>query len=35
VLDVDLHGEKSCPIADWLAVRDVRFVFTTGALTRS
>jgi DNA-binding response OmpR family regulator len=30
VLDVDLHGEKSYPIADWLAGRDVRFVFTTG-----
>ncbi|WP_144157444.1 response regulator [Paraburkholderia sp. BCC1885] len=30
VLDVDLHGEKSYPIADWLATREVRFVFTTG-----
>lgn len=30
VLDVDLHGEKSYPIADSLAGRDVRFVFTTG-----
>ncbi|CAD6560207.1 hypothetical protein LMG28727_07066 [Paraburkholderia kirstenboschensis] len=30
VLDVDLHGEKSYAIADWLAARGVRFVFTTG-----
>ncbi|APA87371.1 response regulator [Paraburkholderia sprentiae WSM5005] len=30
VLDVDLHGEKSYAIADWLAERGVRFVFTTG-----
>ncbi|WP_201704128.1 response regulator, partial [Paraburkholderia kirstenboschensis] len=30
VLDVDLHGEKSYPIADWLAEHSVHFVFTTG-----
>jgi ActR/RegA family two-component response regulator len=30
VLDVDLHGEKSYVIADALAKRNVRFVFTTG-----
>jgi DNA-binding response OmpR family regulator len=30
VLDVNLHGEKSYPIADWLAEHHVRFVFTTG-----
>ncbi|PRX32182.1 CheY-like chemotaxis protein [Paraburkholderia sp. BL18I3N2] len=30
VLDVDLHGEKSYALADWLAERNVRFVFTTG-----
>lgn len=30
VLDVDLHGEKSYAIADWLAEQRVGFVFTTG-----
>ncbi|TCK84227.1 response regulator [Paraburkholderia sp. BL9I2N2] len=30
VLDVNLHGEKSYAIADWLVERNVRFVFTTG-----
>jgi CheY-like chemotaxis protein len=30
VLDVNLHGKKSYPIADALAVRSVEFVFATG-----
>jgi len=30
VLDVDLNGEKSYPVADALALRDIRFVFATG-----
>jgi DNA-binding response OmpR family regulator len=30
VLDVDLRGRKSYPIADVLAAREVRFVFSTG-----
>jgi DNA-binding response OmpR family regulator len=30
VLDVDLHGEKSYPIADILGELNMRFVFTTG-----
>ena len=30
VLDVNLHGKKSYPIADALAARSVEFVFTTG-----
>ncbi len=30
VLDVDLHGEKSYPIADALVARGLPFVFTTG-----
>jgi CheY-like chemotaxis protein len=30
VLDVDLHGDKSYPIADLLRELNVRFVFTTG-----
>lgn len=30
VLDVDLNGEKSYPVADALALRQIRFVFTTG-----
>lgn len=30
VLDVDLHGDKTYAIADWLATRNVRFVFATG-----
>jgi CheY-like chemotaxis protein len=30
VLDVDLHGEKSYPVADALRNLNVRFVFTTG-----
>ncbi|CAL8481348.1 response regulator [Caballeronia sp. S22] len=30
VLDVDLNGEKSYPVADALASRDIRFVFATG-----
>lgn len=30
VLDVNLHGEKSFPIADLLVERGVPFVFTTG-----
>lgn len=30
VLDVDLNGEKSYPVADALASRDIRFIFATG-----
>ncbi|MFM0052465.1 response regulator [Caballeronia grimmiae] len=30
VLDVDLNGEKSYPVADALALRDIRFIFATG-----
>ena len=30
VLDINLHGKKSYPIADALISRSVRFVFTTG-----
>ncbi|MGA7816859.1 response regulator [Caballeronia sp.] len=30
VLDVDLHGEKSYPVADVLRSTKTRFVFTTG-----
>ena len=30
VLDVNLHGERSYPVADVLHQRDVRFVFATG-----
>ncbi len=30
VLDVDLHGERSYPIADTLLSRGIPFVFTTG-----
>jgi CheY-like chemotaxis protein len=30
VLDVNLNGEKSYPVADKLAARDVPFVFSTG-----
>src|ERR1700742_1740649 len=30
ILDVDLHGEKSFALADWLAEHSVHFVFTTG-----
>ena len=30
VLDVDLHGERSYPIADALVSRGIPFVFTTG-----
>ena len=30
VLDVNLHGKKSYPVADALAARSVGFVFTTG-----
>ena len=30
ILDVNLHGEKSYPIADALAARDIRFIFVTG-----
>ena len=30
VLDVDLHGRRSYPIADALAARGIPFVFTTG-----
>ncbi|WFP61585.1 MULTISPECIES: response regulator [unclassified Mesorhizobium] len=30
VLDVNLHGERSFPIAEHLAARDVPFVFLTG-----
>jgi CheY-like chemotaxis protein len=30
VLDVNMHGRKTYPVADALAVRGIRFVFTTG-----
>jgi CheY-like chemotaxis protein len=30
LLDIDLDGETSYALAQWLAVRDVPFVFTTG-----
>jgi len=30
VLDVNLHGERSFPLAEHLAARDVPFVFLTG-----
>lgn len=30
VLDINLHGTKSYPVADALIARSVRFVFTTG-----
>lgn len=30
VLDVDLSGETSYPVADELAARDIRYIFTTG-----
>jgi DNA-binding response OmpR family regulator len=30
VLDVNLHGRKSYPVADALAARDIAFVFATG-----
>jgi CheY-like chemotaxis protein len=30
VLDINLHGERSYAVADALAARAVRFVFTTG-----
>lgn len=30
VLDVNLHGKKSYPIADALAARAVKFIFATG-----
>jgi len=30
VLDINLNGEKSYPVADVLAARAVKFVFTTG-----
>lgn len=30
ILDVDLHGEKSYPLAQALIARQVRFVFATG-----
>ena len=30
VLDVDLNGEKLYPVADALALRDIRFIFATG-----
>ena len=30
ILDVDLHGQKSYAVADALARRNIRFVFTTG-----
>jgi hypothetical protein len=30
VLDVNLHGRRSYPIADMLSARGIRFVFTTG-----
>ena len=33
VLDIDLHGEPSYPVADALAARGVRFVLTTGFST--
>jgi two-component SAPR family response regulator len=30
ILDVDLHGQKSYPVAQALAARRIRFVFATG-----
>jgi CheY-like chemotaxis protein len=30
VLDINLHGRRSYPIADLLSERGIRFVFTTG-----
>ncbi len=30
VLDINLHGQRSYPIADKLAARGIAFVFTTG-----
>ncbi|WP_250501405.1 response regulator [Caballeronia sp. GAWG1-5s-s] len=30
VLDVDLDGEKSYPVADALVAREIRFIFATG-----
>jgi hypothetical protein len=30
VLDVNMHGRKTYPVADALAARGIRFVFTTG-----
>jgi DNA-binding NtrC family response regulator len=30
VLDVNLHGSKSYPIADALAARSIKFIFATG-----
>jgi len=30
ILDVDLNGEKSYPVADALALRHIRFIFATG-----
>jgi CheY-like chemotaxis protein len=30
VLDINLHGDKSFPIADALAILDIPFVFSTG-----
>jgi len=30
VLDVNLHGKRSYPVADALAARDIPFVFSTG-----
>jgi CheY-like chemotaxis protein len=30
VLDLDLHGELSYPVADALTRRGIRFIFTTG-----
>lgn len=30
ILDVDLNGEKSYPVADALTSRDIRFIFATG-----
>ncbi|MDR5735957.1 response regulator [Caballeronia sp. LZ025] len=30
VLDVDLNGAKSYPVAEALASRDIRFIFATG-----
>ncbi len=30
ILDVDLHGQNSYPVADALVQRNIRFVFATG-----
>src|SRR3954452_18857806 len=35
VLDVNLNGQKSYPVADALAARGVPFVFSTGYVTES